>query len=267
MMPLDFDELKICQLQAKIFELSLEETNYSSPIFIRRFMLSDFATVFDNKNYLNLSNNLEDTFEYLDEEYGTTNYGNIKYLPDVMYWIGYIYRTICIRFNYSSKEVYKYFPSREIVNYYPSYHTYDIVDAAERMVEEKAIDTEQSMLEKAKKIMRKMFHLEKLEQLIDSEITVHVDKPIGYTQNSIVFTQNHGYVEITNDTGDYVKAYVLGINKSLNRFKGKVIAVIIRRENLEGILVVSNRKYSKNEIEELVKFQEERFKHKIILDK
>ena len=155
MMPLNYNELKLCQLQAKIFELSVSLTNYSSPIFIRRFMLSNFAKSFDNKSYLNQANNIEDAFEILDDEYGIINYGKSKYTKDEMYWIGYIYRAISIRFNYSSKYVYKLFPANIIINYYPIYHTFDIVEAAERMIEEKEVDLSSNQ-EKALKYLRKM---------------------------------------------------------------------------------------------------------------
>lgn len=153
-MPLSYNELILCKLQAKIFELSVESTNYSSPIFIRRFMLSNFAKSFDNKSYLNQSNNLEDAFEELDDEYGISNYGKTKYSKDEMFWIGYIYRAISITFNYSSKYVYKLFPANIIINYYPIYHTFDIVEAAERMIEEKEVDLSSNQ-EKALKYMRK----------------------------------------------------------------------------------------------------------------
>ncbi|MBQ9520155.1 MAG: hypothetical protein IJR67_01620 [Acholeplasmatales bacterium] len=155
MMPLSYNELILCKLQAKIFELSVETTNYSSPIFIRRFMLSNFAKSFDNKSYLNQSNNLEDAFEELDDEYGISNYGKTKYSKDEMFWIGYIYRAIAIRFNFSSKFVFKLFPANIIINYYPIYHTFDIVEAAERMIEEKEVDLSSNQ-EKALKYMRKM---------------------------------------------------------------------------------------------------------------
>ena len=47
MMPLEYHELCLCRLQAKIFELSVKDTNYSSPVFIRRFMMSKYVKVFD----------------------------------------------------------------------------------------------------------------------------------------------------------------------------------------------------------------------------
>ena len=137
MMPLEYHELCLCRLQAKIFELSVKDTNYSSPVFIRRFMMSKYVKVFDEFDYLFMSCNLEDTFDELDDEYGKSTYGKIKYSQDEMYWIGYIYRVISIKFNLTSKQIFKLFKASEIIDYYPIYHTYDIVDAASRMIEEK----------------------------------------------------------------------------------------------------------------------------------
>ena len=91
MKPLDSIEIKLCQLQAKIFEESVKKTNYSSPIFIRRFMLSNIAKSFDNKLYLFQFTSVNETFDLLDDEYGKSNFGKIKYNEDQMFWIGYIY--------------------------------------------------------------------------------------------------------------------------------------------------------------------------------
>ena len=153
MMPLEYHELCLCRLQAKIFELSVKDTNCSSPVFIRRFMMSKYVKVFDEFDYLFMSCNLEDTFDELDEEYGKSTYGKIKYSQDEMYWIGYIYRVISIKFNLTSKQIFKLFKASEIIDYYPIYHTYDIVDAASRMIEEK-LGSKQSNQERVLEFIR-----------------------------------------------------------------------------------------------------------------
>lgn len=153
MMPLEYHELCLCRLQAKIFELSVKDTNYSSPVFIRRFMMSKYVRVFDEFDYLFMACNLEDTFDELDDEYGKSTYGKIKYSQDEMYWIGYIYRVISIKFNLTSKQIFKLFKASEIIDYYPIYHTYDIVDAASRMIEEK-LGSKQSNQERVLEFIR-----------------------------------------------------------------------------------------------------------------
>ena len=100
-----------------------------------------------------MSCNLEDTFDELDDEYGKSTYGKIKYSQDEMYWIGYIYRVISIKFNLTSKQIFKLFKASEIIDYYPIYHTYDIVDAASRMIEEK-LGSKQSNQERVLEFIR-----------------------------------------------------------------------------------------------------------------
>ena len=134
MNPLTSIEIKLCQLQAKIFEDSVKKTKYSSPIFIRRFMLSSIAKSFDEKTFLFQTVSIDETFDLLDEEFGMSNYGKIKYTEDQMFWIGYIYRCLSIKYNLSSKTVYNLFNAKEIVKYYNIGHTFDIVQAAERKI-------------------------------------------------------------------------------------------------------------------------------------
>ena len=94
MKPLNSDEIKLCQLQAKLFEDSIEKTNYSSAIFIRRFMLSEIVKSFDDKTFLLQTISNDKVFDTLITEYKDTNYGSKKFSKDQLFWIGYIYRCI-----------------------------------------------------------------------------------------------------------------------------------------------------------------------------
>lgn len=160
MKPLSSIEIKLCQKQAKIFELSVDNTEYSSPIFIRRFMYSSIAKSLDEKLYLFTTESEQDCFDRLDEEFGKSSYGKEKFSKDEMFWIGYIYRCICIKYNLSSKSVYKLFNSNEIIKYYNICHTFDIVDASERLMESINYDNS-SIEEKAYKILKGLIHQEK----------------------------------------------------------------------------------------------------------
>lgn len=164
MKPLTSLEIKLCQAQAKIFEISVKKTNYSSLIFIRRFMYSSIAKSMDDNVYLYQSDTIDDTLNKLNEEYGKSNYGKIKYSEDQMYWIGYIYRCLCISYKLSSKNVYKLFNAEKIVKYYNICHTFDIVDAAERMME--SINYNDSSIEdRAYKSMKRLFYADRLRNL------------------------------------------------------------------------------------------------------
>lgn len=168
MTPLSFIEFKLCQAQARIFEASVTKTDYSSPIFIRRFVYSSIAKAFDEKVYLCRFDTVEGALDVIDEEFPESSYGRIKYTPDQMYWIDYIYRCLCLRYNLSSKRVYQLFNAREIVQYYPTFHTFDIVDAAERMMEN--IDYDDSPIqERAYKVAKRLLYREKLIGLMGGE--------------------------------------------------------------------------------------------------
>lgn len=158
MKPLDPIEYKLCQLQAKIFEESVKKTNYSSPVFIRRFMFSDVAKSFDDKQFLFQSISNDEVFDLLDEEFGKSNYGSVKYHEDQMFWIGYIYRCISIKYKLTSKTVYSLFGAKEIVKHYNIGHTFDIVQAAERMME--SINYEDDIEKKSIEYMRKLMKSE-----------------------------------------------------------------------------------------------------------
>ena len=59
--------------------------------------------------------------------------------------------------------------------------------------------------------------------------------------------------------------YILGEDKPLNNYRGKVIAIVRRLNDNEDKLVVYNYGYlSSNEIEEAINFQEKYFNHEII---
>lgn len=266
MNPLTSLEIKLCQAQAKIFEASVNKTSYSSPIFIRRFMYSSIAKSMDDKLYLYQSDTIYDAFNTLDNEFGISNYGKRKFSEDQMFWIGYIYRCISLKYNLSSKSVFSLFNADDIVKYYNICHTFDIVDAAERMMESIKYDNS-SIEDKSYKTMKRLFYKDKLRKYLGKEIKVFVDRPIGYNHEGIVYSQNYGYIkEMKALDNEYQDAYVIGVYKPVDSFEGKVIAIINRTNDLEDKLVVceKNRNFSQSEIKELVEFQEKYFKSKII---
>ena len=89
---IDNDGLLLCEIQAETFEKSIDKMNSSSEIFIRRFMKSRIAVRMDNKSILDSNIQSNDILQLVDEEYGPTDYGSVKYSHDEMYWIGYVYR-------------------------------------------------------------------------------------------------------------------------------------------------------------------------------
>lgn len=101
------DGLLLCELQVKAFENSIDKMESSSEIFIRRFMKSKIAKRLDNQSILDSNIQANDILTLVDEEYGATDYGSVKYTHNEMYWIGYIYRHFSFTYDLSSSQVYK----------------------------------------------------------------------------------------------------------------------------------------------------------------
>lgn len=85
-------QLKLCDIQGRLFELSAEK-KYNSAAFVKAFMTSDTAKALDSEyNRMQWAGE-----EYLLEEIVSaagdllTADGEI-YDTDILYWIGYIYR-------------------------------------------------------------------------------------------------------------------------------------------------------------------------------
>ncbi len=125
------DGLLMCNLQARIFENSIKKAQVSSEIFIRRFMNSDVAKLFDNGAILQSNIQEDDALYMIEKQYGKSNYGTVRYSSNEMYWIGYIYRYFCFTYDLTSTQVYKIIKPKKLKGLYFAYHTLDPAQAIE----------------------------------------------------------------------------------------------------------------------------------------
>lgn len=102
-------------------------------------------------------------------------------------------------------------------------------------------------------------------------VTVTVDRPLGSfhpNYKDLFYPINYGYIEglITDDCEEQ-DAYILGVNKPINIFVGEIIAIIHRLNDVEDKWLVAPKdmKFTTQEIEEQVRFQEQYFEHYIEL--
>lgn len=107
--------------------------------------------------------------------------------------------------------------------------------------------------------------------MIEKIVTVTVDRPLGSfhpEHKDMYYPINYGYIEgIIAPDGEEQDAYILGVNEAVEKFTGKIIAVIHRLDDVEEKWVVcpENISFSKEEIMEQVKFQEQYFQSEIIM--
>ena len=139
MRKIDKDGLLLCDLQAQTFELSVKVQKTSSEIFIRRFMNSEAAKQLDNMAVLQNNIQARDLLEFIDEEYGESDYGSVKYTSNELYWIGYIYRYFAYTYEKSSTQVYKIIKPKELRELFLPYHTMDPAQAIDRILEARGL--------------------------------------------------------------------------------------------------------------------------------
>ena len=97
-----------------------------------------------------------------------------------------------------------------------------------------------------------------------------IDRPMGSRHPehpNIIYPINYGYVEgIFAADGDPQDVYVLGADKPLERFEGKLIAIYHRLNDVEDkwIVSVDRQDYTDEEILSAISFQEQYFKGELI---
>lgn len=105
--------------------------------------------------------------------------------------------------------------------------------------------------------------------MIGKIVKVKVDRPLGSVHPDYpahIYPINYGYVEgIIAPDGEEQDVYILGIDEAVDEYEGEVIAVIKREDDVEEKWVVAPRgiRFTSEEIEEVVKFQEKYFRFHI----
>lgn len=106
-------------------------------------------------------------------------------------------------------------------------------------------------------------------QMLGEIVTVIVDRPKGSVHPRYMemkYSINYGYIEgVIAPDGEEQDAYILGIDEPVERFTGKVIAVVHRIDDIEDKWIVApeNMSFSENDIEKAIWFQEKYFSHEI----
>lgn len=108
--------------------------------------------------------------------------------------------------------------------------------------------------------------------IIGNIVTVTVDRPIGSchpVHEGLYYPVNYGYIKGGwAPDGEELDAYILGVDVPVEVYTGKVVAVIHRKNDVEDKRVVCplDTAFTREEIMEQVKFQEQYFETEIIFD-
>ena len=105
--------------------------------------------------------------------------------------------------------------------------------------------------------------------MIGSTVRVIVDRPLGTfhpKHKDICYSVNYGYIpDVLAPDGEEQDAYILGVNKPVKEFVGRVIAIIHRFDDVEDKWIVApeGASFTKDEIMKQVAFQEQYFRTEI----
>ena len=104
---------------------------------------------------------------------------------------------------------------------------------------------------------------------LNKTVTVIMDRPLGskHPDWDLIYEVNYGFIPNTiSGDGEELDCYVLGVNKPLDNFTGKCIAIIHRiNDNDDKLIIVPEGiNFTDEEIRTLTNFQEKYFESIII---
>lgn len=110
-----------------------------------------------------------------------------------------------------------------------------------------------------------------INSVIGRTVTVTVDRLLGSyhsVHKDMYYPINYGYVEgIMAPDGEEQDAYILGVDEAVEKFTGKIIAIVHRHDDVEEKWVVAPEGmiFTKEEIKEKIHFQEQYFDSEIVM--
>ena len=128
-------QLKLCDIQGRLFELSAEK-GYDSAAFIKAFMTSEIAKDLDSKyNRMQWAGEEYLLDEIISSNPDVTSADGEIFSADVIYWIGYLYRYWHFYTGERSVQIYKEAPVETMKRNYMMFHTMDPTLAIEDLKE------------------------------------------------------------------------------------------------------------------------------------
>ena len=131
---LTLEKRQLCDIQGRLFELSLKN-GYDSPAFIASFMNSRAAAALDDVYDRLQWAGEEYILEELTEETGGLKKAGITYPVDMMFWIGYTYRYWHYYTRENSRDIYKIADAKTMNECWLGFHTLDVEMAIDDLKE------------------------------------------------------------------------------------------------------------------------------------
>lgn len=156
MRPISHDGLVLCHMQAEVFRSSAELLDCSSAVFVRRFMNSRIAQRMDAPIFLDGASSAEAILEEVEEEYGRSSYGSLRYSEDTLYWMGYLYRYWAYTREAPSARIFRIISGAQLAKLFLPYHSLDPDQAIDRIMEAKGQQPQEDTIERGVRLLRAM---------------------------------------------------------------------------------------------------------------
>lgn len=101
-----------------------------------------------------------------------------------------------------------------------------------------------------------------VKMLLGKTVDVIIDRPIGTLHKGMTYPLNYGYIPgAFGGDGEEIDVYLLGVKEPVMKYKGRIIAVIYRKNDVEDKLICApeGTDFTVEEIMEAVRFQEKWF--------
>ncbi len=103
-----------------------------------------------------------------------------------------------------------------------------------------------------------------VKSYLGKTVRIEIDRPVCYEHKkenySLTYPINYGYIPgVLGGDGEELDVYLLGVDKPVTEYTGKIIAIVHRENDLEDKLVMAPEGviFTQNEIAEQVHFQEQ----------
>lgn len=102
-----------------------------------------------------------------------------------------------------------------------------------------------------------------VEGYLGKTVTIEIDRPVGYVhhkgEKTLVYPINYGFIPgVLGGDGEELDVFLLGVDKPVSSFTGKIIGIVYRANDVEDKLVMSplGVTFTAEEIANAVYFQE-----------
>jgi hypothetical protein len=121
----DSNGLRLAEFQGKLFEKSEQRFACSSPVFLRRFLLSGLLKTLDKNESSFIGWSVDEALEEIESRFGPSHYGKEKYSADALFWMGYLYRYMSYTREMDTPLLFYYFKPKRLNSLFFVYHTQD----------------------------------------------------------------------------------------------------------------------------------------------